>query len=74
VGSHFRTIPVIDGHGDQLFVYLIRKRLGPFGLRVRDRLELCTGEAVTQLDEDSFVVVGTGETLSRVASDLSPGP
>jgi hypothetical protein len=74
VGSHFRTIPVIDGNGDQLFVYLIRKRLGPFGLRVRDRLELCTGEAVTQLDEDSFVVVGTGETLSRVASDLSPGP
>jgi hypothetical protein len=74
VGSQFRTIPVIDGNGDQLFVYVIRKRLGPFGLRVRDRLELCTGEAVAQLDEDSFVVVGTGETLSRVAGDLSAVP
>jgi hypothetical protein len=67
VGTHFRTIPVIDANGDQLFVYEIRNRLGLFGLRARDRLELCTGEAVEPFDGQGFVVVRTGEKLTRVA-------
>jgi hypothetical protein len=71
VGNHFEVIPVIDGNGDQLRLYLIRERRGPFGLRVRELLELCTGEAVEALDEDSFVVVGTGERLKRVVDENS---
>ncbi len=71
MGSHFRTIPVIDGNGDQLFVYEIRKRLGLFGLRSRDRMELCTGEAVVLAEDEGFVVVGTGEKLTRVAGGSS---
>ena len=71
MGSHFRTIPVIDGNGDQLFVYEIRKRLGLFGLRSRDRMELCTGEAVVLAEVEGFVVVGTGEKLTRVSGGSS---
>ena len=66
MGSHFRTIPVMDGNGDQLFVYEIRKRLGLFGLRARNRMELCTGEAVVLSEDEEFVVVRTGEKLTRV--------
>jgi hypothetical protein len=57
---------VIDGTGDQLFVYEIRKRLGLFGLRARNRMELCTGEAVVLSEDEEFVVVRTGERLTRV--------
>jgi hypothetical protein len=57
---------VIDGNGDQLFVYEIRKRLGLFGLRARNRMELCTGEAVVLSEDEEFVVVRTGERLTRV--------
>jgi hypothetical protein len=71
VGSHFRTIPVIDGNGDQLFVYEIRKRLGLFGLRARNRMELCTGEAVVLAEDEGFVVVRTGEKLRRVSGGSS---
>jgi len=71
VGTHFRTIPVIDGNGDQLFVYEIRRRLGPFGLRARRRHELCTGEAVVLLDDHSLVVVATGERLLRIGGTSS---
>jgi len=73
VGTHFRTIPVIDGNGDQLFVYEIRKRIGPFGLRARGRLELCTGEAVEACDGHGFVVTRTGEKLTRVAGEPLQG-
>jgi hypothetical protein len=66
VGTHFKAIPVIDGNGDQLIVYEIRKRLGLFGLRVRNRMELCTGEAVVLSEDEEFVVVRTGERLTRV--------
>lgn len=66
MGSHFRTIPVIDGNGDQLFVYEIRKRAGLFGLGARNRMELCTGEAVVLAGDDGFLVVHTGERLTRV--------
>jgi hypothetical protein len=72
VGTHFRTIPVIDGNGDQLFVYEIRRRLGLFGLRARGRLELCTGEVVEPFDGHSFVVINTGEKLTRVAGEPPP--
>lgn len=72
MGSHFRTIPVIDGNGDQLFVYEIRKRLGLFGLRARNRMELCTGEVVVLADDEQFVVVRTGEKLIRVSGGSPP--
>lgn len=72
MSSHFRTIPVIDGNGDQLFVYEIRKRLGLFGLRARNRLELCTGEAVAPADGGGFVVLRTGEKLTCVAVGKPP--
>jgi hypothetical protein len=72
VGTHFKTIPVIDGNGDQLFVYEIRKRLGLFGLRVRNRMELCTGEAVEAFDDEGFVVLRTGERLTRVVGEAPP--
>lgn len=67
MGTHFRAISVIDGNGDQLFVYEIRTRVGLFGLRVRGRLELCTGEAVEPSGGRGFVVTRTGEKLTRIA-------
>jgi hypothetical protein len=72
VGTHFTAIPVVDGNGDQLIVYEIRKRLGLFGLRVRNHMELCTGEAVEAFDGDGFVVLRTGEKLTRVAGESPP--
>jgi hypothetical protein len=66
LGNQFHTIPVVDRNGDQLIVYEIADRRAFFGLVARKRLALCTGEPVRYLDRKTFVVVGTGERLTRV--------
>ena len=66
MSSHFHTIPVIDGNGDQLIVYEIVERRSLFGLIARKRFSLCAGERVQQLDRQNFLVVATGERLTRV--------
>ena len=67
MGSHFKTIPVRDGNGDQLLVYEFRDTRSLLGLLSKARrLELCTGEAVEMVDRNSFIVVTTGERLTRV--------
>lgn len=65
VTSHFKTIAVLDGNGDQLTLYEIRDRASLFGFVTRKRLELCTGEPV-KAAAGGFVVVATGEKLTRV--------
>ena len=66
--SHFKTIPVLDGNGDQLTLYEMRDRARLFGLVSRRRLQLCTGEAVVRKG-NRFVVLATGEKLTRVRAD-----
>jgi hypothetical protein len=66
VSNHFKTIPVRDERGDQLTLYEIRDRMGPFRLLVRKRLTLCTGEAVRSLGGGRFIIEGTGEQLTRL--------
>ena len=66
LGNQFHTIPVVDRNGDQLIVYEIVDRRAFFGLVTRKRLALCTGEPVEYLDRETFVIVGTGERLTRV--------
>ena len=65
--SHFKTIPVRDGNGDQQLLYQIRERSGLYGLAVRQRLQLGTGETVLRAGDD-YVVASTGEKLVRVQS------
>ena len=66
VSNHFKIIPVRDERGDQLTLYEIRERAGPFRWFVRKRLTLCTGEAVRSLGRGRFVIEGTGERLTRI--------
>lgn len=68
VNSHFRTISVLDGNGDQLSLYEFLEPGSVFGLVRRRRYHLCTGELVTK-EGDGFVVVSTGEHLTRARSD-----
>lgn len=65
MGSRFTAIPVRDAKGDELTVYEIRDRTGMFGLIGDKRLELCTGELVEAVGPDTFVVLATGERLTR---------
>ena len=66
--NRFKAIPVVDGHGDQLTLYEIRERGSLFGLLPRTRFELGTGEVV-EAQGDGYVIVGTGEKLTRVERD-----
>lgn len=66
--NRFKEIPVVDGHGDQLTLYEIRERGPLLGLIPKMRFELGTGEAV-EAQGDGFVIVGTGEKLTRVETD-----
>lgn len=63
--NHLRSIPVIDGNGDELTVYEFRD--GRYLRKVR-RMKLCTGELVERIDENTFAVSETGERLSRIAA------
>jgi hypothetical protein len=58
-----RSIPVKDANGDELTVYEFHERR--FLRKVR-RMRLCTGEPVEAAGEDVFVLVSTGEKLTRV--------
>jgi hypothetical protein len=64
VSNEFKSIPVLDENGDEVILYEFRDRAF-FGLRVRKRYELCTGEAVKSAGRE-FVVVATDEKLKRV--------
>ena len=68
VNNHFRTISVLDGNGDELSLYEFFEPGGVFGLVRRRRYHLCTGEPVTR-EGDGFLVVSTGEHLSRAPND-----
>jgi len=65
VNTHFRTIPVLDGNGDQLSLYEFLEPGSLFGLVRRRRYHLCTGELVIK-EGDGFIVVSTGETLRQI--------
>jgi hypothetical protein len=66
LSSQFHTVPVTDRNGDQLLVYEIVERSRLFGLIRRRRFALCTGERVQRIDQSTFVIIGTGERLTRV--------
>lgn len=68
VSNDFKSIPVLDENGDEVILYEFRETAF-FGLLVRKRYELCTGEAVKSAGK-AFVVVATDEKLTRV-SDAS---
>lgn len=61
--AYVRSIPVRDENGVDLTVYEFEER--HFLTKVR-RLKLCTGEAVNNIDRDTFVVTATGELLKRL--------
>jgi hypothetical protein len=60
--SVVRSIPVQDANGDQLTVYELQDRR--FIRRTR-RLQLCTGELVHSLNDDTFQLP-SGELLQRL--------
>jgi hypothetical protein len=60
--SSAQGLPVTDEKGDELTVYEFSDRR--FLSKVR-RFKLCTGELV-EAKGDGFVIVDTGETLTRV--------
>ncbi len=57
-----KSIPVQDSNGDELTLYEIPERVSLFGLFVKTRLELCTGELVMR-DGEEYLVASTGEKL-----------
>lgn len=59
---------MLDGNGDQLSLFEFREPPSFFGLVRRRRYSLCTGELVKKAG-DGFIVVSTGEKLTRVATD-----
>lgn len=66
------AIPVRDAKGDELTVYEYRNfvpyltSLGLLRGAGQKRLMLDTGEAVTRVNNDTFVISATGERLSRI--------
>ena len=64
------TIPAQDRNGNQVVIHEVWGPRRLFGLIAHHRLELDTGELVEELDEDSFLVVATGERLMRVKRHL----
>ena len=67
-----RAIRVMDANGDELTLYEYEQPasyLARLGLnRVPGtRLALDTGEEAERVDEDTFVIVATGEKLTRIA-------
>jgi hypothetical protein len=66
VRKHCNSIPVRKANGEQLIVYELWGEPWLFGLIADYRLELSTGEAIELVDENSFVIVRTGERLTRI--------
>lgn len=60
-----KTVPVTDSNGDQLTLYVIHESVSWFGLVVKKRLVLGTGEIVGR-ERDHYVVISTGEKLMPV--------
>jgi hypothetical protein len=59
-----RAIPVRDARGDELTLFEFQRTfLRAFARR---RMVLDSGEAVRPVNDDSFIVVSTGETLTRI--------
>lgn len=67
--SYVRSIPVTDANGDQLTLYEFQERR--FIKKVR-RLNLDTGELVEAIGANSFVIVATGERLTRLTEAPTP--
>jgi hypothetical protein len=67
VAVRVTPIPVTNANGDELTVYEIWDTYF-FGLIAERRFELETEERVEELDRDNFVVMRTGEKLTRVSS------
>ena len=63
--SKVKTIPVVDGNGDELTLFEVRRGGAFFGLLPRKRLVLGSGEAVARA-RGGYVVVATGEKLTPV--------
>ena len=63
--SKVKTIPVVDGNGDELTLFEVRQGGAFFGLLPRKRLVLGSGEAVARA-RSGYVVVATGEKLTPV--------
>jgi len=67
------TIAVRDTNGDEVTLYEYQgfvPRMTLLGLRRNagdKRLELDTGEAVRRVNDDTFVIVSSGEPLFRIA-------
>ena len=67
-----RVIPVRDANGDELMLYEYEQAVPPYlaimglGCPGATRLALDTGEGATQIDDDTFVLVERGETLTRI--------
>lgn len=56
---------MLDGNSDQLTLYELNDRRWLFGLIVRKRYVLCTGEPVERRGRH-FIVADTGEKLTPV--------
>jgi hypothetical protein len=65
VKSNVTRILVVDGNGDELALFQVVERIGPFGLFKRRRFALGSGEEVVRSGA-GYVVVATGETLLPV--------
>ena len=64
--KHCNSIPVKKANGEELIVYEVWGEPRLFGLIADYRLELSTGETIELVDENTFVIVRTGERLTRV--------
>ncbi len=60
-------IPVRNANGDELTVYEVWETFF-FGLIAERRFQLETEERVEEFDRDNFVVMKTGEKLTRISS------
>jgi hypothetical protein len=67
-----RAIRVVDANGDELTLFEYRAATSPrriLGLSRNNgatRLALDTGEAAKRVDDDTFVIVASGEQLTRI--------
>jgi hypothetical protein len=68
VAESVTTIPAKDRNGNQVIIYEVWGARRLFGLVAEHHLELATGERVEELDENSFIVIATGERLGRIKS------
>lgn len=63
--GYVRSIRVTDANGDEFTLHEFHDRR--FLRKVR-RMKLDTGELVDHVDNDTYVIVGTGERLTRVTA------